>query len=120
VSLSSVWLCLWVCMCVWVWVWGCCACVCGFQFVCVCCVCVCGLQCVSVLYFCVRVDVCEYGSGVVVCVCVCVCVCVYLFDAQAFLVHVAQVEHGLGAVLLFGGQPIVNDGRLIVHVCAVA
>lgn len=46
--------------------------------------------------------------------------CSHLFDAQAFLVHVTQVKHGLGAVLLLRRQPVVNDGRLVVHVGAVA
>ena len=44
----------------------------------------------------------------------------HLLNAQALLVHVAQVEHGLGAVLLLWGQPVVDDGRLVVHVRAVA
>lgn len=34
--------------------------------------------------------------------------------------HVAQVEHGLGAVLLFRRQPVVDDRGLVVHVGAVA
>lgn len=34
--------------------------------------------------------------------------------------HVAQVEHGLGAVLLLRRQPVVDDRRLVVHVGAVA
>lgn len=34
--------------------------------------------------------------------------------------HVAQVEHGLGAVLLLRRQPVVDDRCLVVHVGAVA
>lgn len=34
--------------------------------------------------------------------------------------HVSQVEHGLSAVLLLRGQSVVNDCRLIVHICPEA
>lgn len=44
----------------------------------------------------------------------------HLFDAQAFLVHVTQVKHGLGTVLLLWRQPVVDDRSLVVHICAVA
>lgn len=30
--------------------------------------------------------------------------------------HVAQVKHGLGAVLLFRRQPVMDDCSLVVHV----
>lgn len=44
----------------------------------------------------------------------------HLFDAQAFLMHVTQVKHGLGTVLLLWCQSVVDDSRLIVHICPVA
>lgn len=44
----------------------------------------------------------------------------HLFDAQAFLMHVTQVKHGLGTVLLLRCQPVVDNSCLIVHICPVA
>ena len=40
--------------------------------------------------------------------------------AQSQLVHVAQVEHGLGVVLLLRGDPVVARGCLVVDVGAPA
>lgn len=34
--------------------------------------------------------------------------------------HIAQVKHGLCAVLLFRRQTIMNDCSLIVHISAIA
>lgn len=44
----------------------------------------------------------------------------HLFDSQAFLMHVAQVKHGLGSVLLLGCQSVVNDGGLVVHIRSIS
>lgn len=44
---------------------------------------------------------------------------VYLFNAEAFLVHVPQVEHGLCTVLLLGRQSVVDYRRLVVHIGAI-
>lgn len=40
----------------------------------------------------------------------------YLFNAKAFFMHVTQVEHGLGAVLLLRGQSVVDHCRLVIHI----
>lgn len=47
-------------------------------------------------------------------------ICAHLFYSKALLMHIAQVEHGLCAVLLLGRQTIMNDCRLIVHIGAIA
>ena len=39
----------------------------------------------------------------------------YPLYAQSLFVHVSQVEHGLGVLLLFGGHPVVVRRRLVVH-----
>ena len=44
----------------------------------------------------------------------------YLFESQPLLMHVAQVEHGLGIVLLLWCQSVVCGGRLVVHLRTVA
>lgn len=44
----------------------------------------------------------------------------HLFDSQAFLMHVTQVEHGLRTVLLLWCQSVVDDSCLIVHISPVA
>lgn len=44
----------------------------------------------------------------------------HLFNAQSFLMHVAQVKHGLCAVLLLRCETIVDKRSLIIHIRAEA
>lgn len=44
----------------------------------------------------------------------------HLFNAQSFLMHVAQVKHGLCAVLLLRREAVVDKRSLVIHIRAEA